>query len=209
MDNKDGNNRNRVPLPPGREPRPGKNIMMLFLAVSLMAAILLVMNTSEGDAKKISYSEFKQWVSQDKIEKVNIVARDIIFHTKVGGTIRYTTYIPYHDDGLLKLLQEKNVEITGQEKSSNTFLSTILGLLPWVIVIFFVWFLMVRQIQGQGNKAMSFGKSRARLFQAHHKKITFNDVAGVEEAKQELTEIIEFLTDRASSANWGRVSPKG
>jgi len=184
--------------------------MFLVFAMFSIAAFFLFNSSSSSDTTSRDYSQFKIEVRKSNVRTATIVARDITYTRKNdAGRKKYRTYIPYSDPGLLKELEKYNVEVKGKPKSTNSFLSILLNLLPWLIVIFFIWFLMIRQMQGQGNKAMSFGKSRARLFQAHQKKATFADVAGVEEAKQELTEIIEFLVEPGKFRKLGARIPKG
>ena len=208
MSNND--NKKRVPLPPGRDQRPGRNIMFIVLAMLLMAGFLLMSSGGDSDKNSKSYSDFLTQVRKTNVKAVTIVSRDIYYRlNNDAGNKKYRAYLPLHDPELMPMLRKYNVNVIGKPKSKNTFLSILGSLLPWLIIIFFVWFLMIRQMQGQGNKAMSFGKSRARLFQAHQKKVTFQDVAGVEEAKQELTEIIEFLVEPGKFRKLGARIPKG
>src|SRR5277367_4524103 len=90
--------------------------------------------------------------------------------------------------------QEKNISLTIKDQSPNQWLSLLISIAPFALLLG-LWFFLLRQMQSGGNKAMSFGKSRARLLSMQQKKITFKDVAGVDEAKEELKEIIEFLRE--------------
>ena len=109
---------------------------------------------------------------------------------------------------MFKILQDNHVIITVKDRQGNGWLHILLHFSP-IIVIGALWFFMLRQMQSGGNKAMSFGKSRARLLSMQQKKITFKDVAGVDEAKEELKEIIEFLREAQKFQKLGGRIPKG
>jgi cell division protease FtsH len=125
--------------------------------------------------------------------------------TKDGETFK--TIIPYEDEGLLTKLNEKGVVITGGTKS-NSLLIILFNFAPWIIMILFAWF-MFRQIQGSGNRAFSFGKSRAKRYLDKKEKVTFADVAGQDEAKNELQEVVEFLKNPNKFSKIGARIPKG
>jgi cell division protease FtsH len=156
----------------------------------------------------VSYTDFLTKLNDGNIESVTIVERDIEFTEKDSNT-KSKSFIPYFDTRLMDILREHKIEVRGEEKSQNTFLSILLNLLPWAVLIFFVWFIMMRQIQGSNSKAMSFGKSRAKLIQGAQKKVNFADVAGVLEAKQELAEVVDFLVAPGKYRKLGARIPKG
>jgi cell division protease FtsH len=122
---------------------------------------------------------------------------------------QYETVIPYKRPGACKTLIANRVEVKGEESDDNFFVKGLLQFLPWLFFFGIIWFFMIRQIQGAGNKAMSFGKSKAKLHPETKNKITFLDVAGVDEAKEELKEIIDFLKDPKKFINIGAKIPKG
>jgi cell division protease FtsH len=154
----------------------------------------------ESDSKKIIH-----------IRKVKIINKQITgnYENESGGANKFTSYMPSSDPSLLKLLREKNIVISGEPPSTNYFLQILTTIIPWILIFGVLWFIMFRQIQGSGNKAMSFGKSRAKLHKHSGKKITFADVAGIEEAKEEVKEIIDFLKDPTKFKKMGAKIPKG
>jgi cell division protease FtsH len=107
------------------------------------------------------------------------------------------------------MLLANNIDFKGEMKKSFPFLNALVGIIPWLLILGVFWFIMLRQIQGTSNKALSFGKSRARLQPDSAKKVTFADVAGVEEAKEELKEVIDYLRDTSKYTKLGAKIPKG
>jgi len=212
--NREKNKRN-IPQPPLNVQKPGKNFVFFFFVLMVMGVFFFFMSGNRGDVVQVSYSKFLSSVSNQEILSVKIIERDLYFNYKVAKVIngkslsKGVTYIPYHDPGLLPILQKNSVTIRGEAKSENSFLQIIFSLLPWIVLIFFVWFILVKQMQGGGNKAMSFGKSKAKLFNAAQKKVTFEDVAGIEEAKTELREVIEFLVEPEKFRRLGARIPRG
>ncbi len=120
----------------------------------------------------------------------------------------FRTTIPANYPDLYKTLQDKNVNTIIKDNSGNNWMTWLANGLP-LILILGLWIFIMRQMQSGGNKALSFGKSRARLHSSQQKKITFKDVAGVEEAKEELHEIIEFLREPQKFQKLGGRIPKG
>src|SRR6185312_13520963 len=120
----------------------------------------------------------------------------------------YHTVIPGSYPELYSKLHDKGVTMTFTDSSASGWLSMLVNFSPIILVVGF-WIFMVRQMQSGGNKAMSFGKSRARLHSTQQRKITFKDVAGVEEAKEELQEIIDFLREPQKFQKLGGRIPKG
>ncbi len=121
----------------------------------------------------------------------------------------FWTSIPYSDPKLIETLVASNISVEGKDNDDNMFLKGIISFLPWLIFFGLIWFLMMRQIQGAGNKALSFGKSRAKLSPETKKKYTYADVAGADEAKEELKEIVDFLMDPKKFLNIGARIPSG
>ena len=116
--------------------------------------------------------------------------------------------MPMEYPELINMLRDKQVVITGEKPTQNPWLAALVSWAPFLFLIGF-WIFFMRQMQSGGNKALSFGKSRARLLTAHQKKVTFKDVAGVEEAKEELQEIIDFLKEPQKFQKLGGRIPKG
>jgi cell division protease FtsH len=175
----------------------------------IMAAVLLyqfVAYRGEGNQAPIPYSEFLSKVQLDLVQEVKIVESEVSGTTKTNE--KFKTVIMADDPDLTKKLLEHNVKVTFEERAQNPWLQALFSSAPFLFVIGF-WIFFMRQMQSGGNKALSFGKSRARLLTAHQKKVTFKDVAGVEEAKEELQEIIDFLKEPQKFQKLGGRIPKG
>jgi cell division protease FtsH len=187
-----------------------KNILVwLAVVVSLVLLWQLFYNVRDSAIEEKSFTGFYQEMLSKKIKSVKISGEDMEGEEIAGGK-KFKTVIPA-DAGynLAKELQQNGVEVK-VEKSSNTSLMYVFlsSWLPFILLIGF-WIFLMRQMQSGGNKALSFGKSRARLLSSQQKKVTFKDVAGVEEAKEELTEIIEFLKEPQKFQKLGGRIPKG
>ena len=126
--------------------------------------------------------------------------------SKTGDITFFKTVIPYQDTDLMKTLKDKGVKVPGGTKTISP-LAVLIQFLPWVIGFFFIWF-MFRQVQGNGNKAFSFGKSRAKRYLDSNKRITFGDVAGQDEAKYELSEVVDFLKNPQKFSRLGAKHPQ-
>jgi cell division protease FtsH len=198
--------------PEGGPPRLQFNnrIALISLLVLVVIFILFFMYSDRGSSQEIPYSAFLNYVDQGMVESVKIVD-----NTEVQGALQnqsgqlnsFRTTIPYPDSTLMERLLEKNVRITGGPKNVSP-LRIFIDFLPWILMIVFIWF-MFRQVQGSGNRAFNFGKSRAKQYLDTGKKITFNDVAGQEEAKYELQEVVEFLKSPQKFSKLGAKIPKG
>ena len=183
--------------------------LSLWLVISLMMILLFNMfNKPRPTAEKISYSDFISQVEAGKITSVTIQGNDISgkFEGKDGKDFR--TYKPSDADVTDMLLEKK---LTVQAKAEEEKFSWFAIFISWfpLILLVGVWIFFMRQMQGGGGKAMSFGKSRAKLLTESQVKITFEDVAGIEEAKEELHEIISFLKDPKKFTRLGGRIPKG
>jgi cell division protease FtsH len=189
-----------------------KNKFALFFLLSLIVMfVLLFMVNENGSEVEIPYSVFLSYLEQGEIDAVKILDNNEIRGTLSSSSgSEYTvfnTIIPYYDDNLMIQLREKGVKITGAAKALSVG-QIILELLPWLLFVLFFWF-MLKQFQGGGNKAFSFGKSRAKKYHSELENITFEDVAGQDEAKYELTEVVEFLKTPTKFTNIGAKIPKG
>ncbi len=201
----------------------------LFLLIGLLILAIFQMNQTGDDNRYINYSEFVSKVNSKEVDKVIIENGKKIYGNfknspalkeqsvpkyrgfGSGGGERYDFYtmIPYEDPELVKMLISQNVKVEGKEDDDNFFLKGLLNFLPWLIFFGFIWFLMIRQIQSTGNKALSFGKSRAKLNPETKQKVSFLDVAGADEAKEELKEVVDFLKEPKKFINIGAKIPKG
>jgi len=183
---------------------------LIFLAVLLLLFFMLFSVNTGNHGEEIAYSVFLSYVEQGDVETVRILDNSEIQGTLKGfsGSFNvFNTRIPYYDETLMPLLREKGVKIIGAQKTVSPF-RIFLELIPWFIGFFFIWF-MFRQIQGGGNKAFSFGKSKAKRYLSDGKTVTFNDVAGQKEAKYELSEVVDFLKNPDKFTKIGARIPKG
>jgi cell division protease FtsH len=153
-----------------------------------------------------SYSDVLNKADDSKVKEV-IIDGTSMTGKYVDGTSFHTT-IPANDPEMFKTLRSHGVNITNKDQNSNFWVNTLISVAPFALLLG-LWFFLLRQMQSGGNKAMSFGKSRARLLSMQQKKITFKDVAGVDEAKEELKEIIEFLREAQKFQRLGGRIPKG
>ncbi len=191
--------------------KTGKQIALLLLIVVLAIAIFKMNDTTKPKIETLQYSDFLRKVSEQKVKAIAIINGKKISgtYTKGDKAFLFETLIPYDDPGLIKNLLASKVEVKGEEADDNMFLKGLLNFLPWLFFFGLIWFFMIRQIQSTGSKAMSFGKSKARLNPETRNKITFADVAGVDEAKDELGEVIDFLKEPKKFSNIGAKIPKG
>ncbi len=183
----------------------------LFFLAAVFVFIFFLFNTGSGrQGNEMSYTEFVARVSQGQVDSVRILDQN-----KIRGVLReirnedglFYTYIPYNDPSLMPLLEENRVRVTGGETPVSIWFY-LLQFAPTLLLLIFV-ILMIRQSQGQGNRAFQFGKSQARRYEQGNKKITFADVAGQEEAKHELEEVVEFLKNPQKFVKMGARIPKG
>jgi cell division protease FtsH len=181
-------------------------IWLAIFVVVMMFSNIFGDDTSMG-ANKISFSQFIAKVDGGEVEKVDIKGKDLIGTLKSGG--EFYTFLPEYPN-LVERLQEKNVEVNAKPlvSRSEKIIGGILGWLPFIIMIV-LWFGFMRNMGSSGNKAFSFGKSKAKLLQESKGKITFADVAGIDEAKSELSELVDFLKDSQKYIKLGARIPRG
>jgi cell division protease FtsH len=184
---------------------------IVFWLVILLSAVLLwqVVTKSGAGVKErdINFTEFMSNVNQGNVKDVTVMGADLRGHFRNDNATFHTQVLPTYSD-YIKTLEDKGVNITFKDVQGGSWTAWISTLAP-LIFIAALWFFMIRQMQTGGNKALSFGKSRARLLSMQQKKVTFKDVAGVDEAKEELKEIIEFLREAQKFQKLGGRIPKG
>lgn len=191
---------------PSRRSNPWKSALF-WLATGLVIIILWsLFQTSQMTRKEMTFSEFLDSVEAHRIQRVSISGNLIRGVMKSGD--EFKTVAPSQFNDLVKILREHGVEIDVKDTSRAPWFSYLLSWFPLLLFVLF-WIMFMRQMQAGGNKALSFGKSRAKLFQGSQKRITFKDVAGVDEAKEELQEIIQFLKDPHKFQKLGGRIPKG
>ena len=189
-----------------RKNRSLKNVFFWISAGILIILLWSLLQSPNAAKQEINFTQFLDQVEQGNVEEVTVSDNDLRGKYKDGGTFK--TVLPSQYDDLIKVLRERKVNIIVKNTSKNGWLSYIIGWFPILLLILF-WVFFMRQMQAGGNKAMSFGKSRAKLFSGLQKKVTFKDVAGVDEAQNELHEIIEFLKDPQRFQKLGGRIPKG
>ncbi len=197
------------PLPPKQPPKKNKFNRNLFLLLVIFLIVISLFNFirlgSGVEQTELSYTQFLSMVERGQIDKVTIKGH--LISGKIDEELRFNTYAP-EDPELIKTLREKGVEIEAYPEGSSWLVSLLGGLLP-ILIFVGIWIYIVRQMRITGNRALSFGKSRARMTSKDAVKVTFKDVAGAEEAKEELQEIIEFLKHPQKFQRLGAKIPKG
>ncbi|HYS42836.1 MAG TPA: ATP-dependent metallopeptidase FtsH/Yme1/Tma family protein, partial [Geobacteraceae bacterium] len=182
--------------------------LIFWVVVGLFMILLFNLFTFQGQSpdEEVKFSEFVSKVEQSDVREVTIRGNYINGLFKDGRPFK--TYLVEYPD-LVKVLWEHHVTINAKPPDDNPWYVTLLVTWGPFILFLALWFFLMRQMQIGGNKALSFGRSRARLLTEDRKKITFSDVAGIDEAKEEVVEIIEFLKDPHKFQKLGGRIPKG
>jgi cell division protease FtsH len=188
-----------------------------FRSVALILLVFIIFFVSFGLFKKafekeaeLTFSEFSKLVDSGEIKTATIkgaTAKGELAKAKDGAT-HYTVNLPADLQNYTPMLVQKGVAVDASESSSSQYLVYFLYLLPVILMVVF-WFVFIKQMQSGGNKAMSFGKSKARMITSNKNKVTFDDVAGMDEVEEEVQEIIDFLKDPKRFEALGGKIPKG
>jgi len=180
----------------------------VMLWMSLLVVVFLAWHFAQFQKKEtpVKFSEFMAQVEAGKVADVTITGNEVKGHTV--GQEAFRTFAPSGYDKLVDTLLEKQITVNYQPDQTPTWANMLISWAPFLLLIGF-WIFFMRQMQSGGNKALSFGKSKAKLLASQQKKVTFKDVAGVDEAKEELQEIIEFLREPQKFQKLGGRIPKG
>ena len=185
-----------------------RNLVLWVVVLGLVGLVFAVIKNTKPTGAHPDFSVLVRDVKDGKVEKItlNSVTGDV--HGKYKNGDEFTSTVPHTYNDFTTLLIDKGVTINVEKDAGGNWVSLLMNAIPFVLLVGF-WVFMMRQMQSGGNKALSFGKSRARLHSSQQKKVTFKDVAGVEEAKEELQEIIEFLREPQKFQKLGGRIPKG
>ncbi len=184
--------------------KPPQSIFFWVVMILLAIIVYQMMNGNKTKIKEITYSEFLTQIDGKQLSEVRFDDQDVRFKDLNGA--EYHTFMPFSDATIITKLHDAGIKIISQRPSR--FWSIVISWLPFILLIGF-WLFMMRSMQGNGNKAFTFGKSKAKLFLHGKTRISFNDVAGVDEAKEELLEIVEYLKSPQKFQKLGGRIPRG
>ncbi len=183
-----------------------KNLVFWIVLVVVVGLVWNFSTRFQANQKPETFSEFMIKVDSGQVARATITGNEITYVTK--GNENFRTYAPPQYEGLANRLIDRNVEVAAREQTASPWAALLYSWAPLLLMVGF-WIFFMRQMQSGGNKALSFGKSKAKLSSSAQKKVTFKDVSGVDEAKDELQEIIEFLREPQKFQKLGGRIPKG
>jgi cell division protease FtsH len=191
---------------------PNFRNIALWAIIAVLLVALFSMFQTQGErtsSSELAYSDFVKAVDAGRVRQVDITGNRARGTFADTGSV-FQTYLPVVDDSLMNKLQDKNVMVQAHPEtdSSSGIFGYLINLLP-ILLIIGVWLFLMRQMQGGSRGAMGFGKSKAKLLTEAHGRVTFDDVAGVDEAKGDLEEIVEFLRDPQKFQRLGGRIPRG
>ncbi len=181
--------------------------LLLWATISLVLILLFNMfNQPQEQQQKLTYTQLLDRIEQGEVMAVKIKGQEVS-----GVTFDDQRFVSYHPDdpNFVELLLRNNVQVEAEPEAEGSMLMTVF--ISWfpILLLIAVWIFFMRQMQGGGGKAMSFGKSKAKMVVQDDTRVTFSDVAGVDEAKDELTEVVDFLSDPKKFTRLGGRIPKG
>jgi cell division protease FtsH len=186
----------------------GKNFRSILLVLAILLAVVFIFTkvyVPASATSRLSYSEFYQQIETNQVKSVTITGHDVVGELK--NATKFTTTVP-DDQGVYATLRAHHVEVSIESTGGQPIMGLIINLLPFALMLLLLVFIL-RQAQSGGSQALSFGRSRAKLVSENRPKVTFADVAGVEEAKEELGEVVEFLKYPKKFQALGARIPKG
>jgi cell division protease FtsH len=183
--------------------------LIIWMVVAVVLLMVFQNFSATGQPRDISYSQLISDIKNDQVKQLTVIGGQEITGEYLSGE-RFHTYVPISGESLEKMLENKpSVRFEGKPRETNLFLAILINWFPMLLLIG-VWIFFMRQMQGGGGRgAMSFGKSKARMLSEDEVKTTFADVAGVEEAKDEVMELVEFLRDPGKFQKLGGKIPRG
>jgi cell division protease FtsH len=189
-----------------------KSILFWVSLIVVLALIYQFTSSLQGTGERIKFTDFLEQVREKQIESVTFTGNEVtgiyLARGENNTQRRFSTYVPSQYVGLVNDLKAADIEVDARPETSGAWATILVSWAPILLMIGF-WVFIMRQMQSGGNKALSFGKSRAKLSSSSQKKVTFRDVAGADEAKDELQEIIEFLREPQKFQKLGGRIPKG